>query len=369
MVPVRVLQCFTILNRGGAETMVMNYYRKLDRTKIQFDFLVHRDEIGAYEEEILKLGGKIYRLQPVHPLNYFKYKEEVQKFFIEHPEYKIIHGHLSELGCWLYEEANKQGVPHIIVHAHNYSREVDLKSIFRFYWKHKMRKDVTHYFSCSDKSSEWLFGRDNVSKTTILNNAIDAQNFEFDIDIRTEYREKLGFKNKFVVGHVGRFNKQKNHTFLLKIFCEIKKQHHDSILVLVGTGVLEEKIKKEIRRLNLVNDVVFLGNREDVNCILQAMDVFLFPSKFEGLGVALIEAQASGIKCFTSKAYVPKESQVTNLLEYIELEKGSKYWARQILGSGLNYQRESTIRQITEAGYNVDENVKWLEGFYLNECN
>lgn len=367
MKPIRVLQCFTIMNRGGAETMIMNYYRNIDRSKVQFDFLVHREEIGAYEEEIRSLGGRIYRMPSLYPRNFRKYKGEILEFLKEHSEYKIIHGNFSELGYFLYKEAKKQGLATRIVHAHNYSKGFDIKSIFRFYWKHAMRKDVTHMFTCSNIAAEWLFGKKNSNKSITMNNAIDTKRFTYDLNKSREIKKELGVENKFVLGHVGRFNIQKNHEFLIDIFYEIRKQNENVVLMLVGEGELEKKIKDKVAALGIIEDVIFMESRADVNSIMQSFDVFLFPSIFEGLGVVLIEAQASGLKCFTSEGAVPLEAKVTDLLEYIPLKRGAKYWAKEILKYKDGYLREDTSKKIISSNFDIEKNANWLEEFYLHE--
>lgn len=367
MEPIRVLQCFTIMNRGGAETMIMNYYRNIDRNKIQFDFLVHREEKGAYEDEIEKLGGKIYRMPNIHPKNFKEYKKLIAKFLKEHKEYKIIHGNFSELGYFLYREAKRQEVPTIIVHAHNYSNVFDAKSIFRFYWKHAMRPYVTHMFTCSQVAANWLFGKKLAKNSIMMNNAIDSKNFSFDKDKSINMKKKLGIENKFVIGHVGRFNIQKNHEFIIDIFKEIKMKNENSVLILVGSGELEEKIKEKVTNNNLKESVIFLGNRSDINDVMQAFDIFLFPSIFEGLGVVLIEAQAAGLKCFTSEGAVPMEAQITDLLKYIPLNHGAQVWANEILKYKDGYERNNTFNYILKSNFDIKNNTKWLEEFYLNE--
>ena len=369
MEPIRVLQCFTIMNRGGAETMIMNYYRNIDRSKVQFDFFVHREEKGAYEDEIKSLGGNIYRMPNIHPKNFSRYKKEITKFLNEHKEYKIIHGNFSELGYFLYKEAKKQGVSTIIVHAHNYSTVFDAKSIFRFYWKHAMRLYVTHMFTCSDIAAKWLFGKKRSKKAIMMNNAIDSKKFSYNENKSKDIKKKLGVENKFVIGHVGRFNIQKNHEFVIDTFNEIRKKNSDSVLLLAGAGELEEKIKEKVKNLNLEDSVLFLGSRSDINDVMQAFDVFLFPSIFEGLGVVLIEAQAAGLRCFTSEGAVPLEAKVTNLLSYIRLDKGCKYWADEILKYKNGYRRYDTSEEIIKNNFDIKKNAKWLEEFYLNEYN
>ena len=366
MEKIRVLQAFTILNRGGAETMIMNYYRKIDRSKVQFDFLVHRQERGVYENEIEALGGKIFRISPVHPKNFISYQKEISHFLGEHKEYKIIHGNLSELGYFLYKEAKQQGVPTIICHAHNSKMSLDLKAPFRFYWKYACRKYITHMFSCSKHASKWLFGKKNESKAIVMYNAVDVNEFSFDSQKSGEMKERIGLVGKFVIGHVGRFNVQKNHDFLIDIFYEIKNKCDSAVLILVGQGELEKKMIQKVEKLGLQDSVVFLGSRADVNEVMQAFDVFLFPSLFEGLPVTMVEAQAAGLQCIISDT-IPAEVEITNLVTFISLKKPATYWANETLKYKDNYKRKDWYEKFVNSGYDIKENAKWLQSFYLHE--
>lgn len=366
--PIRVLNLFTIMNRGGAETMVMNYYRNIDRNKVQFDFLVHRDEIGAYEEEIKALGGRIYRMFPICPKNFVKYKKEIRKFLKNHPEYKIIHSHMSELGYFAFKEAKRQGIPVRICHAHNCPHIWNIKMVMREYFKYMMRPYITHMFMCGIESGEWLFGKKNKDKFIQLNNAIDAKQYVYNENIEKEVRKDLGLKDEFVVGHVGRFNKQKNHEKLIDIFNEITKINDNSKLILVGDGQLKESIVKKVELLNLQDKVMFLGTRSDVNRIMQAFDIYLFPSFHEGLSVSMVEAQTSGLQCFISDT-IPKECIITDNVVTFELSLDSAKIADIIFEKHKNYSRKSTYNQIVDAGFDIKENAKKLQDFYLKEYN
>lgn len=366
MDPVRVLQVFTILNRGGAETMIMNYYRNIDRSKVQFDFLVHRSEKGVFEVEIENLGGRIYRMPPVHPKYFSIYQKELRRFLSEHQEYKIIHGNFSELGYFLYKEAKKQGVPTIICHAHNSKMSLDLKAPFRFYWKHACRKYITHMFSCSGPASRWFFGSANDTKTIMMRNAIETKKFSFNSRKTKEIKLALGIADKFVIGHVGRFNIQKNHSFIIDIFHEVRKKCANAVLIFVGKGELEQKIAQKADSLGLKESVVFLGARADVNEIMQAFDVFLFPSLFEGLPVTMVEAQAAGLKCIISDT-IPAEVRITDLVEFISLTQPADYWAERILTYKEGYPRKDMYDEIVNSGYDIEKNAKWLEDLYLTE--
>lgn len=364
--PIRVLNLFTIMNRGGAETMVMNYYRNIDRSKVQFDFLVHREEIGAYEEEIKALGGRIYRMPPIYPQNFVKYKKEIRNFLKKHPEYKIIHSHMSELGYFVFKEAKKQGVHVRICHAHNSPHGWDLKMIMRNYFKYMMRPYITHMFMCGIESGEWLFDKKNKDKFIQLNNAIDAEQYVYDENIEKEVRTELGIKDEFVVGHVGRFNKQKNHEKLIDIFYEITNITNNSKLILIGDGSLKQSMISKVESLNLQDKVMFLGTRSDVNRIMQTFDIYLFPSLFEGLSVSMVEAQAAGLQCFISSS-IPKECIITDNVVTFDLNWNASKIAKMIVDLHSNYKRTNTYDQIVKAGFDIKSNAKKLEDFYIQE--
>lgn len=364
--PIRVLNLFTIMNRGGAETMVMNYYRNIDRSKVQFDFLVHRNEIGAYESEIKELGGRIYRMPPVYPQNFIEYKKKIRKFLKDHPEYKIIHSHMSELGYFVFKEAKRQHVPVIICHAHNSPHVWNVKMIMRNYFKHMMRPYITHMFMCGLESGLWLYGKRNESKFIQLNNAIDAEKFIYNKNTAIEMRQELGLGDSIVIGHVGRFVHQKNHDKLINIFNEIYKIDNRSKLLLVGEGLLKDSIVNKIKSLNLQDNVIFLGTRSDVNRIMQAFDVFVFPSFHEGLSVSMVEAQAAGLQCFISSS-IPKECIITDNVVTFDLDWNDSKIAKMIVDLHSNYKRINTYEQIVKAGFDIKNNAKKLENFYIQE--
>lgn len=365
MQPIKVLQIFTILNRGGAETNLMNYYRNIDRSQVQFDFVVHREEDGAYEQEIKKLGGQIFRLPALHPLRIKQYKAAVKKFFEEHSDYQIIHGQCSELGIFIYEEAKKRDIPVIIAHAHNWKMDWDQKAPFRILWKHQMRKYINAYFTCGHDSAEWLFGKSLAKKAYQMNNAINTTDFIYSPVLRRKTRLEFDAENSFNLIHIGRFNVQKNHSFVVEIFSEIVKLKPDSQLFLVGNGELEKKIKMKVTALNLQDKVSFLGVRSDIAKILQAMDVFLFPSFYEGFGVANLEAQASGLKCIISDTVAKESIIITANVKVYSLKHTAKFWAEVIINESVSYKREDVNAIIKNAGYDINDNVAKLEQKYI----
>ena len=367
--PIRILNLFTIMNRGGAETMVMNYYRNIDRTKVQYDFMVHRQERGAYDDEIESLGGKIYRMPAIRPWNSGQYRKLIRQFYMEHPEYKIIHSHMSELGYYDFIEAENAGIPIRICHAHNRPHGVDLKSPMRWYYKTRMMPHITHMFMCGEESGEWLFGKKNKDKFIQLNNAIDAKMYQYDENKRNLIREQLGLTDKLVVGHIGRFNPQKNHSFIIDIFNEVCKKVPNAVLMLVGNDSEDggKLIHKKVLNLGIEDKVLFTGVRSDVADLLQAMDVFLFPSLFEGLSVASIEAQAAGLPVLISDG-VPIECKKTDLVQVISLKESEIVWGDAVLRAA-SIDRKDTYDEIMNAGFDISENAKRLQEFYIEAAN
>lgn len=363
---IRVLQVVTIMNRGGLETMLMNYYRKLDKTKIQFDFMTNRLERGHYDDEIEAFGGKIYRLSPIKPGNYNKYFKELDEFFKEHKEYKVVHSHINENSGFVLKAAKKAGIECRIAHSHLSDLKLDYKYPFRVYARRNLKGNVSDYFACSQRAGEWLFGKEISSsgKVTVLNNAVDTEKFKINKDIRDKVRMELGIEDKKVIGHVGRFNPQKNHEFLIDVFNEVYKKDKGTVLLLIGDGYLKEKIEDKVKKLNLEQGVKFLGVREDIPELMQGMDLFLFPSQFEGLAVVMVEAQAAGLKVITSTG-VTKESDITNNVEFIDLSKGAEYWADIVLNS--DFKKRDDINLMIKKGYDSTNNVKWLSDFYLKK--
>ncbi len=353
--PIRVLHVVTHMNRGGLETMIMNYYRHIDRTKIQFDFLTHRDGKKDYDDEIQKLGGKIYHLPTLNPLDKKGYLKKLDDFFREHPEYKIVHSHLDCMSAYPLRAAKKYGVSVRIAHAHSTSEEKkDLKYLIKLYSKRKIPVYATDLFACSQKAGEWMFGNRDF---TVMKNAINCEKYLYSESIAVEVKRELGIEGKFVVGHVGRFSIPKNHKFLIDIFRQIYTQNPNAVLLFVGEGVLMDEIKQKVKEYQLEQAVKFLGLRDDVERIMQAMDVFVFPSLYEGLGIVAIEAQVAGIPCIVSES-IPQEVKITNNLSFLNVESSAKTWAQKVLE--VNRPKEKTTDLIEKSGYDIKKNSQWL---------
>jgi glycosyltransferase involved in cell wall biosynthesis len=368
----RVLQIVGAMNRGGIETFLMNLYRNIDRSKIQFDFLVHTDSESAYDEEIKELGGRIFPIKPRRN-GILKNRKSLEEFFKINNDYKVVHQHLSSL---TYIEplkiAKKYGIPYRVVHGHNIRQGGS--SVHRYiHYLNKLSVELyaTDFFACSDLAAKWTYPeriyKNDVFK--VINNAIDSEKFEFNEKTRTEARNEFGIaKDAFVIGHVGRFHPQKNHDFLIDIFREIHYKNNNSILLLVGDGDLRSQIEKKINSMGLMDSVVFTGVRKDVETVFQAMDAFVFPSHYEGLGIVLVEAQAAGLKCFTSKKVVPNDVDVTGLVKFLDLNNSPRHWAEEILRN-KSYLRVSNIKEIRMSGYDIYQVAQEIQEWYLFKNN
>ena len=367
MEQIHVLVLDTVMDRGGAEAMIMNYMRNINRDVIKFDFLTNRDYQAAYEDEIESLGGKVYHMCPMYPGKFRQYKREVREFLKEHPEYKIIHSNLEERSYFALKEAKKLGVPVRISHSHNRPLGFNLKLIMRYYFRFMLKYYNTHMFSCGVEAGDWLYGKKNRDKVIIMNNAIDAKEYTYDTNKSLAMKETLGISGKTVIGHVGRFFAQKNHPFLIDIFKAIHDKDANTVLLLVGGGeqddALKNQMKQKVADLGLSDCVQFLGVRADVADLMQAFDLFLLPSLFEGLPVTMVEAQASGLPCVISDK-VPIQCDITGNVKVVGLEDSPEKWADTVLEYLREFVRKETFEKVKKAGFDIQENAKWLEEFY-----
>ena len=362
---LRVLMAVTSLDCGGIENLLMNIYRNIDRSKIQFDFLTHRNTKFYFEDEVEKMGGKIYRMPPVNPIPGSRYRKELDSFFKEHKEYKIVHAHMNALSTYVLRAAKRNNVPVRIAHSHSSSfGDQWAKRMIKYYSRSKLKKYCNYRFACSEKAGHFLFGNISENDYVIMKNGINVANYRFNAETRQRVREKLDIKANSVYGHVGSFREAKNHDFLIEVFSEIKKEDYRAKLILIGDGPLVGRIKEKINDLNLDDDVIMLGTRNDVNELLMAMDVFLFPSKYEGLGIALIEAQAAGLKCLASSE-IPKEADVTGLVEFLPIDDKVGIWANQAVQLAKKLKRADQTAKIRSAKYDITDTAQWLEKFYL----
>lgn len=367
MEPINVLVLDTVMDRGGAEAMIMNYMRHIDRSVIKFDFLTNRDYRAAYEDEIESLGGKVYHMCPMYPGKFGQYKREVREFLKEHPEYQIIHSNLEERSYFALKEAKRLGVPVRISHSHNRPLGVNLKLIMRYYFRFMLKYYNTHMFACGVEAGDWLYGGKNRDNVIIMKNAIDANEYRYNALVSAEMKRELGIEGKKVIGHIGRFFPQKNHAFLIDIFKAVHDREPEAVLLLVGGGesddALKNQIKAKVNNLGLTDCVKFLGVRGDVARVVQTFDVFLLPSLFEGLPVTMVEAQAAGLPCVISDK-VPIQCDITGNVTVLSLDDSVAKWAETICNLAGGFEKKDMYARIVEAGFDIGENAKWLEEFY-----
>lgn len=363
---IRILHVIGKMDCGGAETLLMNLYRNIDRSQIQFDFMVHTSEKGFYDEEIVKLGGKIYIAPQFNVVNMLQYKKFWKKFYQGHPEYQIIHGHINSSAAIYLYEAKRQGKI-AVVHSHNTrTKEKSIRALAFNCFAYSIRYIADYFFGCSKQAGIDRFGRKIAysNRFQVLNNGIPTDMYIYNPIVRHNVRKDLGIKDgTVVIGHVGRFSFQKNHQFLLKIFESYHETNKNSELWLIGKGELENQIKKNVKELNLLNCVRFLGVTDCVHNYLQAMDVFVFPSIYEGLGIAIVEAQAAGLPCIVSEAIVPEADIGAGLMKHNNLKDSLSLWNKEIAES-LKQERKDMSSYVISAGYDIKSIAKYLVEFY-----
>lgn len=364
---VRVLQVVTSMEKGGIENMLMNFYRKTDRTKVQFDFLIHDPKRADFEDEIEEMGGRIYRTPERSLKNFGNYIHGLDEFFRQHKEYKIVHSHINTLSVFVLQSAKKNGVPVRIAHSHTAETEKGKKKALKDFFRSNINRVCTDRLACGEKAGRYMFGDQYFDKglVTVVNNGIDCERFRYNQEKRLEIREKYGFGDEVVIGHVGRFDEFKNQSFLIDILDCLKESDVKVKLLLLGEGTLFDQIKAKVLCLGLSDSVVFAGVVPDVYNYLNAMDVFVFPSVFEGLPLTLVEAQANGLTIFASDA-VSSESDLTGLIEFLPLSSGAEAWAEK-LKSEMPFERQDKTDRIRQAGYDSETSAKWLENFYLEK--
>lgn len=364
--PIRVAHIIGKWVGGGVESVVMNYYRHIDRSRIQFDFICDSDSTNIPYEEIKKLGGNVILVSPYQKV--FKYHRELKKVLKE-GQYQIVHSHINTLSVFSLCAAKRASVPVRIAHSHSTTNKREKKKDFLKQILRPFSKIfATDYMCCSELAGRWLFGDKEYNKGSVylLNNAIDLSQFKYNELVQKQKRYELGVSDKtLVIGHIGRFVEQKNHSFLIDIFHEIHKKENDSILLLVGNGPLLENVKKKVSSLSLDDCVLFLGQRNDVRELYQVFDAFVLPSLYEGLPVVGVEAQATGNLCFLSDD-MTKETKILDSTVFMPLDEGSKKWSLAILEAIKKYKKHDAKNELTRNGYDIKMEVTKLESKYLS---
>lgn len=369
--PIKVLYFVDRMLRGGIQSLVIDWVSRFDKKKIHVDFLLLDDGIKYELEDTLKeIGCNVYKLNGIWiktPFDFIKQAKALDEFFKDHHDYKVVHLHSSSKNYLVLKYAKKYGIPMRISHSHNidFQTKNPVKKMMGNILKPKLIKYSTNYFACSRIAGEWLFGKKvvNSNKFKVINNAIDYDKFKFDDKTRNRIRMNLKIKDdEILIGHVGRFTNQKNHAFLIDVFNELYKKNNKYKLIMIGTGPLEDDIKNKVKKLDLNDNVIFAGFKNNVNEYMQAMDLFAFPSLFEGLGLVLVEAQASGLPCFATKNTIPEEVSILSNFKYVDLRV--LLWVDLIYN--CNMERVSSKEELNKCGYFIDEIILCLEKTYIN---
>lgn len=362
---LHVLHVFGKLNRGGAESRVMDLYRNMDRTKVQFDFMQHTTRVCDFQPEIEQLGGKVYHVPPFRFWNYFSYCKAWKEFIKKHPEIRIVHGHMTSTASIYLPIAHKKGV-FTIAHSRNAGVDKGIKGKLTKFLRRNLKEKCDRCFACSKLAGEAVFGKEAMEQgnVTIIPNAIDAARFTFDPEVRKQKREELHIQpQEFLIGEVGRFDPQKNQKYAVEILAECRKKNFPAKLILIGEGPLMENVRQQVEELRLQEYVIFTGLQKNVVPFYQAMDFFLLPSFYEGLPGVAVEAQASGLRGILSDA-ITTETAMTSLMEFRSVQEPARVWADRILACG-HYERQNMLKQMQETGFDVKNLANRLQDFYL----
>lgn len=361
----RALHMIGSLEIGGSQAMVMNLYEKIDRKQLQFDFIVDHPEQTYLLNKIEALGGKVYFMPTFKGWNIIEIKHAWNQFFVEHPEYKILHSHVRSYASLYIPIAKKHGVK-TIIHSHSTSNGSGIASIVKRIMQYPLRYQADYLMACSNEACRWLYGDKACLKDNyiFLPNAIDTEKYRYSEAAANKYREQFCLVGKFVVGHVGRFHEAKNHMFLLEVFAEVAKRRSDAMLLLVGDGERRSSIETKIKDLQIEECVILAGSRGDVAEIMSAMDVFVFPSLYEGLPVTVVEAQAAGLHCLISSC-ITEDVDISELVERLPINDTGA-WVERILTMDVN--RIDVMQRINQAGFDVNDSACRLMDFYETIC-
>ena len=417
--PIRILHVFGTLGLGGAESRIMDLYKHIDRERVQFDFLVHSeaeptgkkcptsDELMAvrepdyYDETVKRLGGNIYAIPRFHGTNAREYKNAVRMFFMQHRgEWKMIQGHMtSTAAIYLPIAKTCAAIGTTIAHARSAGVDPGIKGVVTRIMRSPLGKGDTCdlRFACTENAARSVFGDSmtDAGLVRIIPNAIDVKKFVFNQEVRNKIRKELGLSNAIIIGHVGRFHYAKNHEYLLRVFAEFLKilSHDDANsfsmlhgmrirLIMLGEGALMDNMKQLAADLHIDKHVIFCGNKTEVNEYYQAMDYFLFPSRYEGLPGTVVEAQAAGLQCLVSDT-ITTEVDITPLVSRMSIEEPPSMWARKILNDLVmrdyaegedektlpvgdrDASSQPLVKMIQEAGFDVSAQAQRLQNFYL----
>lgn len=354
----------SLMDRGGISTFLMNCFNHIDRSLIHIDFAVMGKGEGERDKEIKEAGANIYEITPKSE-NYFKHIRELKNVMM-HANYEIVHANCDAGNALVLKIAKKCDIPVRISHSHNTDFLTNnwIRVAANKIQRSQIPKYATNLWACSSEAGEWLYGDKKIYE--IIHNAIELQKFRFSETLRNKYRNKYGVGDKYVIGNIGRFDYQKNQHFLLNTFAEALKSDPDCLLMLVGDGVDRSVIEKQIESLGITGKVILTGQVNNANEIINAFDVFVLPSHFEGLGIVLIEAQANGLYCVASSC-VPLSSDVTKRVKYLSLDEEYRQWNKEILNAKA--RNPMVIEQVRDAGYDICMEIKRIQNLYIDLAN
>lgn len=363
---IRILHSVSNMDRAGIETMLMNYYRYIDREKVQFDFLCNKSKPGAYDMEISELGGRIFHTPGLNPVKYFKYLNYMKQLFVDYPEYKIIEAHNGAMGVYTLYFCKKNNIDCRIYHAHGANLDRDWKYPIKLFWKNQLASNAKYNYSCGLAAAEFYFGKKNMlnGNYELIPNAIEVEKFVFSRKNRNKIRTEFSFENKKIIGHVGRFSLEKNHKFMISTFKKIHKECEDSIMIFLGDGPLLGQIKNMVEKEGLQDKIFFMGNIANVNEWYSAFDILILPSVREGLPVVGVEAQAADLPCVFSDT-VTKEIGFSQKSQFISTDDPEK-WVESICKVLKNpLERIDNTELITDKGYNIKNEAVKLQNRYI----
>lgn len=375
--PIRILHVLGNTQLGGAESRVMDLYRHIDKNKFQFDFLVHTEKEGYFDKEIAKMGGRIFRVPRFQLYNYFSYQKAMKDFFRSHKDFKAVQGHMTSTAAIYLPIAKQAGIPITIAHARSAGVDKGAKGKLTRWMRRNLSKKADYLFTCSKLAGISVFGEQAVREERVIfiPNAIDCQLFAYDEEKRKEKRRELGIEDRYVIGHVGRFHYAKNHEYLLQIFAELcrkEKLNEDLnnnlaekknfVLLLLGEGNGMAGAKALAKELGIEDKVYFLGNRSNIYDYYQAMDYFVYPSRFEGLPGTMVEAQTSGLRCVMSDT-ICEEVVATGLVQTMDIQAKAALWAEYIWNTA-DYERKSHVEEMQKAGFDVSGQAARMMRFY-----
>lgn len=362
---VRVLHVLGSTNLGGAESRIMDLYRHIDRERVQFDFLVHTEKEGHFDKEIEQMGGRVYRVPRFRIYNYFSYVKAIKHFFEEHHDFTVVQGHMTSTAAIYLPIAKKAGVIATVAHARSAGVDKGLKGDLTKWFRRNLPQKTDYMFTCSEIAGRAVFGNKAVEegKTIFIPNAIACDDFTDNEKMRLQIRKELQAENKYIIGHVGRFHYAKNHEYLLRLFAEIvAKGDKDYMLLLLGEGGGVSGARELAVSLGIADKVYFAGNKTNVYDYYQAMDYFVYPSRYEGLPGTVVEAQAAGLRCLISDS-ICKEVMVTELVHDMSITLSPVEWAEYVIAT-QEYDRVDCVKEMKQAGFDVEQQAEKMMNFY-----